>query len=239
MATSLTKSDRFEQLGEKKNVPNSLLTAIKVRIRYYRSSVPLPGLVHQVLFDVLAKMGLLILPYHLVAEGMRNAGPRPSAGKLAEYEFGFLGPHDMKAIANIPGRRLSLAQLLSTLQEGKLCFGAQYRGEVVAFTWCNLTEGTLWSHRVFPLKEHEAYLFDAYTLEHFRGIGIAPYLRYRCYEELAKLGRDQCYSITAVWNAPAARFKEKLGAQVLELGILVSLFRRWRFHVRLRDYTRG
>ena len=201
--------------------------------------MPLSGLVLQIFIDVLAKMHIFVQPYHLVAEGLRNAGPSPVAGKFAEYEFGFLGPHDMQAIAAIPGRGFSLESLLSRLQEGKLCFGAKYQGEVVAFTWWNLTEGTIWSHPIFPLKEHEAFLFDTHTLERFRGMGLAPDLRYRCYEELAKLGRDQCYSLTAVRNPSAAKFKKKLGARVLELGVFVNLFHRWPFHVRLRDYTRG
>jgi GNAT superfamily N-acetyltransferase len=239
MAPSLTRNNRVEQASEQRNLPTLLLTSIKARIQYYHSTVPLSGLVPQILIDVLAKMRIFVQPYHLVAEGIRNAGPRPAAGKFTEFEFGFLGPQDMPAIASIPGRGLSLAQLLSRLQEGKLCFGAKYHGEVVAFTWWNLTEGTIWSHPIFPLKEHEAFLFDAYTLERFRGMGIAPYLRYCCYEELAKLGRDRCYSTTAVWNPSAAKFKKKLGAQVLELGVFVNLFCRWPFHLRLRDYTRG
>jgi GNAT superfamily N-acetyltransferase len=191
------------------------------------------------LIDVLAKMGILIRPYHLVAEGLKNAAPRPLAGELAGYELGFLGPRDMPALAAIPGRVVSLETLLSRLQEGKLCIGAKYDGEIVAFTWCNLTECEMVRHHLFSLQEHEAYLFDAHTLERFRGRGIAPRLRYRCYEELAKLGRDQCYSITAVWNPPAAKFKKKLGARVLELGVLVTLFRRWSFHVPLRDWRKG
>jgi GNAT superfamily N-acetyltransferase len=239
MAASLTNNDYAERRSEKQSPPKSSLAVIGARVQYYRSSVPWFGLVPQILFDVLAKMKIFVIPYHLVAEGMRNAGPQPAAGKFAEYEFGFLGPQDMPAIAGIPGRELSLPHLLSRLQQGKLCFGAKYRGEIVAFTWWNLTEGTIWSHHVFPLGEREAFLFDAYTLERFRGMGIAPYLRYRCYEELAKLGREQCYSITAVWNPPAAKFKKKLGARVLELGVFVNLFHRWAFHRRLRDYTGG
>src|ERR1044071_5672558 len=122
-------------------MPRALLTSIKARIRYYRSGVPLSGLIPQILLDVLAKVGVWIQPSHLVAEGVGEAGSRPAAEELAEYELGFLGPHDMKAIVGLPGRRLPLEDLLARLAEGKLCFGAKYRGEVVAFTWCNLTEG--------------------------------------------------------------------------------------------------
>jgi hypothetical protein len=132
----------------------------------------------------------------------------------------------MPVIAALPGRTLSLQDLLSRLQGGKLCLGVKHRGAVAAFTWCSLTEGTIGSYRLFSLQEREAYLFDAYTMEQFRGVGLAPYLRYRCYEELAKLGRPRCYSITAVWNASATRFKGKLGAQIVELGVLARAIER-------------
>lgn len=216
----------------------SLFTAIRERIRYYRHSVSLSGLGPQLLLDILAKGGILIQPYHVVAEGLEQVTARPSVETFAEYEVSFFGPAEMPVIAALPGRTLSLQDLLSRLQVGKLCLGVKHQGVVVAFTWCSLTEGTIGSYRLFSLQEHEAYLFDAYTMEQFRGVGIAPYLRYRCYEELAKLGRPHCYSITAVWNAPAARFKRKLGARIVELGVLVSLLRRWRFHLRLRDYRK-
>jgi GNAT superfamily N-acetyltransferase len=239
MAASLANRPQPESLDKLRTLAEPLPARVKARIRYYRANVPPSGLVLQILIDVLAKMGVLLQPYHLVAEGMKNAGPRPLAGELAEYEIGFLGPGDMPALAAIPGRTLSLEALLSRLRDGELCIGARYHGEIVAFMWCNLTECEMRSRRLFALQEHEAYLFDAYTLEHFRGKGLAPHLRSRCYEELAKLGRDQCYSITAVWNPPAAKFKKKLGARVLALGVLVTLFRRWRFHVPLRSWRRG
>jgi GNAT superfamily N-acetyltransferase len=165
--------------------------------------VPLSGLVPQILIDILAKMKIFVFPYQLVAEGMTTAESRSVARKFADCEFGALGPQDMPAIASIPGRGFSLEQLLSRLREGQLCFGAKYHGEIVAFTWLNLTEGTIRSHHLFPLKAHEAFLFDAYTLERFRGMGIAPGLHYHCCEELAKLGRDQCYSVTAMWDPSA------------------------------------
>lgn len=216
----------------------SFSRALRERIRYYRHSVPLSGLGPQLLLDILAKGGILIHPYHVVVEGLEQVTTRPSAEKFAEYEISFFGLAEMPAIAALPGRTLSLQDLLSRLQVGKLCLGAKHRGTMAAFTWCSLTEGTIGSYRLFSLQRHEAYLFDAYTLEQFRGVGIAPYLRYRCYEELVKLGRPHCYSVTAVWNAPAARFKRKLGARIVELGVLVSLFRRWRFHFQLRDYRK-
>jgi hypothetical protein len=49
----------------------------------------------------------------------------------------------------------------------------------------------------------------------------------------------RCYSITVLFNTPAARFKEKLGAQVVELRVFIELLRRVRLDMRLRDYRRG
>lgn len=61
-------------------------------------------------------------------------------------------------------------------------------------------------------------------------------MRYRFYEELARLGRTRCYSITICFNAPATRFKEKLGAHVLELRLFVELLNRRRFYLPLRKW---
>jgi GNAT superfamily N-acetyltransferase len=194
------------------------------------------GFVVRVLIDGLAQVGLRIEPYYLMAEGIESRDPLPQAETFAECEFGFLGPQDMKAIAAIPDRRFSEGDLIRRLEEGGRCFGAKYRGAVVAFSWCDFTECAFETHRVFSLRNDEAYLFDAYTVEAFRGQGIAPYLRSRWYQELEKLGRRRCYSITVAFNAAAAQFKKKLRAQVVELRVFVEVLRTWRFHYSLRKY---
>ncbi len=42
-------------------------------------------------------------------------------------------------------------------------------------------------------------------------------MRYRCYQELAKIGRTRCLSVTVLFNAPGVRFKKKLNAKVIEI----------------------
>lgn len=217
-------------------MPDSLLTRSWLRIRYYRKGLPWYGLVLRVLIDGLAKLGFRIEPYYLMLEGVPAGGLPHLESGFSDYALGFLGPQDMKALAAIPGRVFSEEELLRRLQEGKLCLGVTYRGEIVAFTWCNLEDCTFEQHRLFLLRENEAYLFDAYTVESFRGKDIAPSMRYRCYQELAKLGKEKCYSITVVFNVPATNFKKKLGAQVLELDVFVELLRKWRFYYSLKRY---
>ena len=98
----------------------------------------------------------------------------------------------------------------------------------MAFTWCNLTQ-CLSEGYSFPLNDEEAYLFDAYTASDLRGQGLAPALRYRLYEELARLGRTKLYSISERFNTPAIRFKLKLGAKLLKSDWYVTLFKKWHF----------
>jgi GNAT superfamily N-acetyltransferase len=188
------------------------------------------------LIDGCAKLGLRIEPYYLMAEGLSLGTFSGRAEDFAEYEFRFLKERDMEALAALPGRTPSEAELIQRLQEGKCCFGVFYQGEVVAFTWWNLTECLFESYPVFALQAHEAYVFDTYTVEAYRGNGIAPYLRYRCHYELVQLGRKYCYSITVVLNQPALRFKQKLHVQIIQLNVLIEILRRWRWHFTLKVY---
>jgi ribosomal protein S18 acetylase RimI-like enzyme len=204
-----------------------VLNKIQTKIRY--------GLFIQGLINRLARIGIEPLPYYIVSEGLFNGSMRHLETGFDEYIIGFLGSQDMKAIASIPERITPVEKLLSKLKEGKRCFGVKRQGELVAFTWCDFNECNCRFHR-FSLKENEAYLFDAYTLVSFRGKGIAPYMRYKLYKELAKAGKHRLYSISECYNTPSIKFKKKLNAEILELGLYVELFKKWHFNTRLKKY---
>ena len=229
----------------------TFLIRVWLRVRYHTRGLSLSGVVLRVLRDGLAKAGIKIEPYYLMQEGFRADKPLYAEKTFTEktftektftektfteYEFGFLSTEDMATIAALPDRDVANAELVRRLQAGQVCFGVKCQEEIVAFTWCDFTECAFSSYQAFPLCENEAYLFDAYTVESFRGKGIASYTRYRCYQELAKRGKTVLYSRTVSLNAPAMRFKNKLHAEVLESAVLVELFYRWRFSIRLRDY---
>lgn len=201
-------------------------------LRYVRSKIRHDPFV-QVILDGLAKIGIKIQPYYLVVEGLSDKSiPHLETG-FNEYELGFLGSKDMKVISAIPYRVFSEEQLLLRLKAGKMCFGVKHRGNIAAFTWCDLDECHYEGYR-FPLKQDQAYLFDAYTLDSFRGKGIAPYIRYLLYKELAKTGRKTLYSISDRFNLSSIRFKRKLNAKLVGRGLSVVLFRKWRFSSQLR-----
>ncbi|MGZ5095415.1 MAG: hypothetical protein ACXWCH_30215 [Burkholderiales bacterium] len=219
----------------KPKVRCSFLSRTVSKLSYYRKGLPWYAFAVRLAIDALAQAGLRIEPYHLFLEGLAGASTFDRA--LEKYEVRFLGTQDMRELALIPGRNFTHDDLLRRLDEGKRCLGLLLGGRIAAFTWFDSTACLFEDDRLFPLQGNEACLFDAYTLEAFRGQDLAPYMRYRCYEELAKIGRTRCYSATVLFNVPAERFKKKLGAQVIELWVLIEIFRRWRFQRRLRRYV--
>lgn len=209
---------------------DSLIRRSSTKVRYYKRGVPWYGLVLRVSIDTISRLGLRIDPFHLFLEGLDRARPPAPPQRLEEYDSLFLEHDDMKEIASMPGRDLSEADLRARLDSGQRCFGVKHGERIIAFTWCNLHACTLDKHRLFDLRDDEASLFDAYTTEAFRGQDIAPWMRYRCYEEMARLGRHQCYSVTIIFNTPALRFKTKLGAESIGRGVYVEVLGRFRFH---------
>jgi len=215
---------------------NSLLIRTWVKIRYYiRGLLPHQALL-RVLIDGCAKLGVRIEPFHVVVEGLAFGRPPSVESLMDNYEVKFLTADDMPALATIPGRLPAEDDLQQRLREGKRCLGIMHQETPVAFTWCDIDACHFEEYPLFRLQANEAYLFDAYTVETARGGGLAPFMRYRLYEELARLGRERCYSITVLFNTPAARFKAKLGARIIELHVMIELFKWWRIHRVLCRY---
>lgn len=192
----------------------------------------------RVIFDAIARLGIRIAPFYLFREGLFNGAIPELERCFEEYTLGFLGPGDMKFIADLPERKCPEEKLHARLQEGKKCFGIKYHGSLAAFTWCNFRTCTLTygNISVRNLQDDEAYLFDAYTVLAYRGKGIAPYIRYQLYKELARVGRHRLHSISDAFNKPAIKFKKKLNARFIELQLLVSLFKRWRHVFLIKKY---
>ncbi|MBM4258249.1 MAG: hypothetical protein FJ147_20430 [Deltaproteobacteria bacterium] len=215
---------------------NPLLRRTRAKVHYYMQGLPLHQAFLRILIDTVAKLGVRIEPFHLVREGLA-ARQRPSTMALTdEDQVRFLVAEDMPALAAIPGRPPTITDLQQRLRQGNHCLGILRQGTPFAFTWCDLSLCRFEDYPLFHLQANEAYLFDAFTVEAMRGSGLAPVMRQRMYEELAKLGKDTCYSTTVLFNVPAARFKAKLGARVIELHLLVEICKRWRWHRVLRQY---
>lgn len=194
------------------------LRYLKYRIGY--ESLPM------FLLDVLGKLGVYIQPFVVIQEGLKAGMDEEFADRFTNFQFRYLDKEDMTRIASLVERRVSLEQLISHLDQGRRCLACLEGDDLVAFSWFNLDTGPHPAYR-YRIGEDEAYLFDAFTLPNYRGRGIAPYVRYRLYLELEKLGYTRLYSVSETYNKPAIRLKMKLRAKIVQRGVRVYLFKRW------------
>ena len=176
----------------------------------------------RVLVDGLDLLGLTVRPFILYEERRAfGSAPEPAPSRDA-YQVVELGERDLEEIAAFPVRFITLEGLRARLEAGKIGLAVKHEGRIVAFSWIDLEECNFRGYR-FPLREDEAYLFDAYTSPAYRGRGLTPFLRERVYQDLESRGRRRYFSFSDALNRPANNFKRKLGAQKLELGLHIRL----------------
>ena len=182
------------------------------------------GLVLDSIRNQIARIGVNISPYYWVQEGMNPTEVPEINGTISDYTVGFIEPEEIKKINEDLGT-YSVEGLLAYYNAGKKCLGLKYKDELASFMFINLTECDF-TARIIPLKNDEAYLAYMYTMKAFRGKNLAPYLRYRSYEILKKMGRDKIYSVSMFFNSSAIRYKEKLNAKNLKLVMYIEIFKK-------------
>ena len=180
--------------------------------------------------------GVEVVPYYFYKEGLHDDQKLDLKPKLDHFSVEFLDASEVKTIAAHPEVDESEEELMKRLANGCLCLGVKSEGSVTAYTWCNLKECSYEERLSIPLKNDEAYLFDARTFKKYRGKALAPYLRYQLYLKLIEMGRSKFFSVTSTLNTSALRFKEKLNARILKLYLYIGLFRRFRLNILLRKY---
>jgi len=178
-------------------------------------------------------IGISIVPYYWTMEQLKNIKLPEFKDRLEDYSFEKLGLQEVKNTAAdlVPER---IDEFVSKVKKGSLCFGIKHHGRVIAYSWVELENVLIWDK--FRLKDNEAYLFDLFTARGYRGKNIAVYLRYEIYKYLNNIGQDTFYSITEVFNHPSVRFKEKLGARFLKLGLSIELFGKYKRNWDLKKY---
>jgi hypothetical protein len=190
------------------------------------------GLVLQTIRNQLARFGIVFTPFYWVQEGINSTEVPEIRGAISDFTVEFLEAEDLKNIGkNIHG--YSAASLLADLKEGNLCLGLKINDEIASFMWIELKKCSFIPINK-PLKADEAYLTSMHTIEYFRGKNLAPYLRYKSYEILKKMGRDKIYSVSELFNSSAIRYKQKLNAKNLKLVLYIQLFKRltWSFTLK-------
>lgn len=176
-----------------------------------------------------------VVPFYLFEEGIREKklDLQPS---LQNFIVCFLDSSDIKIISSHDEVPEAEDELLERLSNGCLCLGIKVDNNIAAYTWCNLEYCDYGERLSFELKEDEAYLFDARTFRDYRGKSIAPFLRYKFYEELEKLGRSKFYSFTSTLNTSALKFKEKLLAIITKKYVYIRIFNKVKFTFLLTKY---
>jgi hypothetical protein len=124
------------------------------------------------------------------------------------------------------------------MENGQQCIGLRHIDGKIAVYMMIETKAYNYKQRSITLNDNEAYLLGMYTFEDFRGMNLAPYLRYKSYKLLQEEGRDRLYSITAYFNQSSLRFKKKLGARHLNLKMYIGLFNKLEWNFVIKKYTK-
>ena len=180
--------------------------------------------------------GVEIVPYYFYREGINDDQKLDLRPKLDNFSVDFLESSEIKSIAAHPEVDESEEELMERLASGCLCLGLKNEDTIAAYTWCNLKQCLYEERLAIPLEDDEAYLFDARTFKKYRGLALAPYLRYQLYLKLVEMGRSTFFSVTSTLNTSAVRFKEKLNAKILKLYLYIGLFRKFRLNILLKNY---
>lgn len=152
-----------------------------------------------------------------------------------DHDIALLAETDMPELVVINGYDYSSEQLVERIRSGSLCFGLRHNERIVSFSWCD-TIGR--QHRILPMKlsEKEAFIYDSYTADEYRGRNLVSAVRQRIYGAVGENGRTRFLSTSEFFNTPAKRFKRKLGATPKQLVLFICLLGRIERVFVLKDY---
>jgi len=185
----------------------------------------------------LTKAGIVLTPFYWTKEAV-GTGTKDDSRPVPEgFEVSIFGPEEVALIAAHPERTnyVPPGYVSDSVRHGDTCVGIKRRGEIVAFSWFSL-EGNRSQAYPVKLRPHEAYVYDTYVVEAYRGRHLAEILRYRMYDILRTLNRTLLYSLTTCSNTTSLRLKQRLGARPVFLGLAVDIFGRYHTTFILRRW---
>lgn len=192
------------------------------------------GLVLYKLENRLTKFGLNFKPYYWVQEGMGEYKIPEIKGNSNDYSFFHFGTEKTKIVSNCKfGYNEKI--ILDEFKNGQICIGLKHNNAIVAYMFIELNDFKI-QNKTFKLKDNEAYLLNMHTHESYRGLNLAPYLRYRSYTFLKEMGRDSYFSMTEYFNKSSIKFKKKLNSKHLKLFIYIKIFRICQCTFLIRKY---
>jgi GNAT superfamily N-acetyltransferase len=178
------------------------------------------------------RIGLEFRPYFLFA----NPPHKPDAVPDSEYQYERIDATNVEdVIENFPEKFFVPAQWRQQIAAGDIGLLFRHDGLMVGYIWANL-RFCVFRKPLFQLNADQAYIYNTFVIKSYRGKGLAPLMLSALVKELHELGRTDIYSIVEAFNKPAKRYHEHVGARRLELRLLIVLFKRWMFDLRLRKY---
>lgn len=178
---------------------------------------------------------LRINPYYWIEERLLEENFVNIQPRLSPLEVEFLSYAEIEDLANHPEVPDDKNKMKKRINDGCLCLGLKYEGKLAAFCFCD-PKNFHFRKLTKKLSDHEAYLFDMRTFHAYRGKNLAPFLRYKMYEQLAQKGKTVFYSLTALLNPSSWKFKKKLGAMRKKMCVYVCFFSKFPVNLILKKY---
>ena len=191
------------------------------------------GLFWQGIRNRFARIGLDFMPYYWEI-GTVDIEPPRIRGDESKYEVAVFGEEEIAYINNkVIG--IGHKDLMSDLKSGDTCLGIKKDGEICVYSFIK-NQTFYFRGRKFVLKPSEGYVYNTYTFEVYRGLNLAPYLRYQSYTYFKEKGIDTYYSLSEYFNKPTLKYKKKLQIKPLKLYLSVILFKKWKYNFTLKTY---
>ena len=192
---------------------------LKQRIRSLQVVFRYRILIHTLL-GKLGSRGFLIVPFMI----SKNNCPSSSRDKCGDIKSAWLSPEGLHLLPFGQGDPDSVYR--SRLNKGDRCCVVKIADRIIAYTWVDFHECNCYGRKI-TLKPNEAYLYDTWVLNRFRGRKIAAALWARCIDSLTQEGWTDIYVLTDYFNRPARKLLKRCGMKVVKIGICIQLFRRY------------
>jgi len=174
------------------------------------------------------------IPYYLMEE--RAFPGEPSVKDPQGYEVRILkGGTELQDIVR-QNPSVYTASWKERFEKSHLCVALLKSGRLAAYCWADPEEFNF-SPRSLSLEAGDAYLYDAFTIDAFRGQGLAPYMRKQCYRILNEQGYDRFYSVSDLSNSSTIKFKKKLHARILRLRLKIDFRGKELCNLAIRNYA--
>jgi len=153
---------------------------------------------------------------YVVFVAMDLTGPVLEIPPGPAVEMRLLTPDDIEAYARSRARPVGPVPLNRRLDEGHVCVAAWLDGEIVSTAWYAFGSVRVDEiDRPLRLAPDEAYVYDSYTTESLRGLGIAALRGRWAIEHFRSLGFTRTVGWVSPKNLPAFGPARKLGADTL------------------------